>query len=72
MSLDEEYFDLSDIKPEKRIGQGTFGDVYSGEFKEDKMEGVGKYIFSDGDYHIGEYKDDVKNGKGIMYYLQDK
>ena len=33
MSLDEEYFDLSDIKPEKRIGQGTFGDVYSGIIK---------------------------------------
>ena len=33
MSLDEEYFDLSDIKPEKRIGQGTFGDVYLGIIK---------------------------------------
>ena len=30
MSSDEEYIDLRDIKMEKKIGKGTFGDVYSG------------------------------------------
>ena len=33
MSLDEEDIDLKDIQIEKKIGKGTFGDVYSGFLK---------------------------------------
>ena len=33
MALDEEDIDLKDIQIEKKIGKGTFGDVYSGTLK---------------------------------------
>ena len=33
MSIDTEHFSLKDVKMEKKIGNGTFGDVYSGTYK---------------------------------------
>ncbi len=46
---------------------GTFkrgGDVYIGEFKDNKKNGQGTYIFANGDKYVGEYKDGVSHGQG--------
>ncbi len=52
---------------------GTFktpiGDLYVGEFKDDKYHGQGSYTFADGDKYIGEYKDGKRSGRGTYYFL---
>jgi hypothetical protein len=40
------------------------GEVYEGEWKDDKRDGNGKYTWPDGDVYVGEYKDGKRNGKG--------
>jgi hypothetical protein len=51
-----------------RNGQGTFvsryGDIYEGEWKNDKMNGQGKFTFTNGDVYDGEWKNGLKSGKG--------
>ena len=42
------------------------GDVYEGEWKDDKKNGQGIYRFSDGRVYEGEWKDDNRNGLGTM------
>ena len=44
------------------------GDRYEGEYKDDKKNGKGKFIYNNGDRYEGEYKDDNRNGKGIFFY----
>ena len=44
------------------------GDIYLGEWKNDKWHGQGTYIYSNGDKYIGEYKNNKKNGKGTYTY----
>ena len=44
------------------------GDKYVGEFKDDKMHGLGTYTWgrgpAEGDLYIGEYKDNQRHGQG--------
>ena len=44
-------------------GQGTFhhanGDLYSGEFYQDRANGFGEYIHQNGQKYIGFWKDDM-------------
>ena len=40
------------------------GRKYEGEWKVNKMNGMGYYSWSDGRLYIGEYIDDKKHGKG--------
>ena len=44
------------------------GSTYVGEWKDDKKNGQGKYIYGkgngEGDKYEGEWKDDKKHGKG--------
>jgi hypothetical protein len=44
------------------------GDVYDGDFKDDKKEGNGKMTYANGDIYDGDFKDDKKEGKGKMTY----
>ena len=44
------------------------GDIYLGEWKNDKWHGQGTYIYFNGDKYIGEYKNNKKNGKGTYTY----
>jgi len=44
------------------------GDVYEGEFKNDKRHGEGKYTFADGDVYEGNWKDGKRHGEGKMTY----
>ena len=56
-----------------REGKGLFKykeneDIYFGDWKDDKFDGFGTYVFTKGDRYNGELKDGRKNGKGIYYY----
>ena len=50
-------------------GRGIYrwanGDVYDGEWKDDKKHGKGIRRWADGDVYDGEYKDGKRHGKGI-------
>ena len=48
----------------------TSGNVYKGEFKNDKFDGKGKYTYKKGSFYQGKFKDDVKyfDGKGKLTY----
>ena len=39
------------------------GNIFEGEFKEDKMEGKGVYYFTDGTKMIGQFENGKKKGK---------
>jgi len=41
------------------------GDVYEGQWKNDKIHGFGVFIRSNGDKYSGEWYDDKMHGKGI-------
>ena len=41
--------------------------TYEGEWVNDKPEGYGKFIYSDGEYYIGEWKNGLRHGKGKTY-----
>lgn len=47
------------------VSKATNGDVYRGEFQDDKRSGLGSYQFSNGAQYFGEFKDDEFNGRGI-------
>ena len=44
------------------------GDIYEGDYKNNKREGKGIMYFDDGDTYEGDYKNDKADGKGIYYY----
>ena len=48
------------------------GSTYVGEWKDDKKNGQGKYIYGkgngEGDKYEGEWKDDKKNGQGTYFF----
>ena len=41
---------------------------YWGDWKEDKKEGMGTYVWENQQKYEGEWKNDLRNGKGILYY----
>jgi hypothetical protein len=43
------------------------GDVYEGDFKEDKLEGNGVMKYSNKISYEGEWKRTKRNGKGTMW-----
>jgi len=47
------------------------GDVYDGEWKEDKLEGKGKYTRASGENYEGGWKNSKKEGKGKYTYAPD-
>ena len=38
--------------------------MYDGEWRENKAEGIGKFVHPDGDYYLGEWRDNKANGYG--------
>ena len=42
------------------------GDLYVGEFKDDKQHGQGTYTTANGDKYVGEWKDGNKHGQGTV------
>jgi hypothetical protein len=50
------------------VGTITFanGDIYVGEWRDNKRNGQGTYTFANGDKYVGEYKDDKRNGQGTL------
>ena len=42
--------------------------LYIGDFINNKIEGIGKFIWEDGNYYIGEWKNNMKHGRGTIYY----
>lgn len=62
---------IGDINVIYREGEGvlTYGgtkDVYEGTFKNDKIDGKGKYTYSDGSVFEGSFSSGVKNGYGTF------
>lgn len=68
----------------KKIKQGTgkityttsshlheAGDIYEGEFVNDKANGKGKYIHANGDMYEGDFLNDMEHGKGIFIFADD-
>ena len=45
---------------------------YEGELKDGKKEGYGKFIWTNGEYYIGQWVNDEREGKGILYYNNNK
>jgi len=44
------------------------GSVYEGEFKQNKREGTGRYMYANGEVYEGSWKDDKKHGLGTYTY----
>jgi len=55
---------------ESQFKKHTFanGDLYEGEWKNEKMHGHGKYTDIDGDIYIGEFNDGLRNGQGTYIF----
>ena len=55
-----------------RKGKGTMkynnGDIYEGEWKEDKPDGEGKYFFKNKSSYKGNFREGLREGKGTMKY----
>jgi hypothetical protein len=45
------------------------GDIYEGEWLNDKKHGQGKMTYANGDIYYGDWKNDKKHGQGIMAYV---
>ena len=41
------------------------GDVYEGEWVDDKANGKGKYFHANGANYDGEWKNDLQHGEGV-------
>ena len=46
------------------------GNLYVGDWKNNKVEGKGIYIYNNGDIYEGEYINGKREGKGIYYQLK--
>ena len=42
------------------------GDLYEGDWVNDKQEGQGTYTWKNGSKYVGSWKDDKKNGKRLL------
>ena len=54
-----------------RMAYGN-GDIYEGDWDEDKRSGKGSLHYANGDYYEGEFMDDMRHGGGKMFYSASK
>lgn len=47
------------------------GDVYEGNFKDNYIEGKGRYVYSDGNEYFGDFIANKKEGKGKMLFPKE-
>ncbi len=40
------------------------GSIFTGNYKDGMMNGIGKFTFTNGSVFVGQYSNDYKNGKG--------
>ena len=61
--------------------QGTFvytkghmweGNMYTGQFKDNKFHGQGRFKWASGDIYVGEFKDGKKHGQGTYTFADGK
>ena len=45
---------------------------YEGDFKDDRVEGNGKFYWGNGNTYIGEFKNGLKHGKGTIFFMDGK
>ena len=48
------------------------GDVYQGEFKQDKFHGQGTMTWDDGDAYEGQWKGGCRHGQGTMTFADGR
>ena len=55
---------------ERRNGKVTYanGDIYDGQFLNDKRHGKGIYHYANGERYEGDYFEGMRQGQGTMYY----
>ena len=59
---------LNGVPEGKGIMYWNNGDIYEGDWKNDKREGKGIMFKKNGDIYEGEWKNGLYEGKGIMYW----
>ena len=47
------------------------GDVYDGDWKDDKADGFGIYTHNNGNRYVGDWKEDKQHGKGVEVWADD-
>ena len=50
----------------RELASGSDGDIYDGEWKDDKQHGKGTFKWPHGDMYEGEWKNDKAHGKGTF------
>jgi len=71
----KKYIYEGDFRHGKKNGFGIFfinEGKYEGEFREDKIEGIGGFHFKDGRVYNGEWLDNQMHGNGIMIWKNGK
>ncbi|CAI2378234.1 unnamed protein product [Moneuplotes crassus] len=48
------------------------GDIYEGEFDDNRKNGEGKMYYKNGDYYSGSWLEDKREGNGTMFYKATK
>ena len=46
--------------------------IYEGDFTYGKLNGNGKCVYENGNYYIGQFLNNLRNGKGTIYYKNNK
>ena len=70
---DYPFSDIALLNNGKKYGKGTMtysngANKYEGDWKDDKKNGQGTYIFPDGEKYEGEFNDDNFNGQGTYTF----
>jgi hypothetical protein len=45
------------------------GNIYDGNWEDDKKHGKGEFICANNDKYVGEFKNDIKSGYGTYFWV---